>query len=133
MILVTGGAGFIGSHLVERLLYAGASVRVLEHPSAVVDHLPLSHLEVARADICDAGAVHEAVQGCSQVYHLAADPNLWRRRREEFDAVNRGGTQNVLNAALDAGAERILYTSTESILTAPGVDGGAVETLRLSA
>jgi len=131
MNLVTGGAGFIGSHLVQHLLAQGEAVRVLERPGASVDHLPLRRLELARADIRDAGAVREAVDGCRRVYHLAADPNLWCRRRELFDAVNRGGTENVLNAALAAGAERVVYVSTESILTAPGFEGGAVETLRL--
>ncbi len=55
--------------------------------------------------------------GGRYVYHLAANPNLWTRDRRDFDAVNHRGTVHVLDAAIEAGAERILHTSTESILT----------------
>jgi dihydroflavonol-4-reductase len=117
MILVTGGAGFIGSHLVSRLLQRGELVRVLEHPQARVGHLPLERIELVRGDICDRRTVERAVRGCGQVYHLAANPNLWTRRRGEFRRVNYLGSVHVLDAAVAAGARRILHTSTESILT----------------
>lgn len=130
MNLVTGGVGFIGSHLVERLLAEGEAVRVLERPGAAVDHLPLDRIELVRVDIRDRGAVRAALNGCRHVYHLAANPNLWVRDRQEFDAVNRQGTVHVLEAALEAGAERVLHTSTESILTSRSFAGGAVEHLR---
>ena len=129
MILVTGGAGFLGSHLVMQLLAAGHSVRVLERPGASVEHLPLDSLELVRADIRDEAAVRDAVAGCQSVYHLAADANLWRRDRREFDQINRLGTVHVVRAALERGAERILYTSTESILVTRASDGEAVEHL----
>ena len=90
--LVTGGAGFIGSHLVQQLISAGEPVRVLEHPSAVVSHLPLQCIELVRADIRDTGAMRNATRGCTRVYHLAADPNLWRRNRCEFDEINHAGS-----------------------------------------
>ena len=133
MILVTGGAGFLGSHLVTQLLDAGQSVRVLERPGASVDHLPLDRIELVSADIRDEPAVREAARDCEYVYHLAADANLWRRDRGEFDHINRLGTVHVMRAALDNGAKRILYTSTESILSSPDSNGGAVENLRLQA
>lgn len=129
--LVTGGAGFLGSHLVARLLANGSEVRVLEHPSAAVEHLPLDRIELIRGDIRNVAAVQEATRGCQIVYHLAADPNLWRLDRTEYDAVNHLGTVNVMRAALDNGAQKILHTSTESILSAPHFNGGAVENLRL--
>jgi len=128
--LVTGGAGFIGSHLVQRLLTSGEPVRVLEHPAAVVSHLPLKHIELVRADIRDSGAVRNMMQGCDRVYHLAADPNLWRHNRGEFDEVNHKGTLNVMHAGLDSGVSRLLYVSTESILTSDKFRGGAVESMR---
>ncbi|HEY0791556.1 MAG TPA: NAD-dependent epimerase/dehydratase family protein [Chthoniobacterales bacterium] len=131
MILVTGGGGFIGSHLVEQLVHSGASVRVLEGPTAATGHLPLDRIELMRGDIRDAGAVREAVRGCQQVYHLAANPNLWTRVRSDFDAVNYRGARNVLGEALKAGVERVLHTSTESILASARVNGQPVETLRL--
>jgi dihydroflavonol-4-reductase len=130
MNLVTGGAGFIGAHLVERLLAEGEAVRVLERPGTAVDHLPLERIELVRADIRDRGAVRSALAGCRHVYHLAANPNLWARNKQEFDAVNRQGTVHVLEEALEAGAERVLHTSTESILASRSFAGGAAEHLR---
>jgi dihydroflavonol-4-reductase len=116
-ILITGGAGFIGSHLVHRLLDAGERVRVLERPGAPVEHLPLDRIDLVRADIRDRLAVEQAVRGCRAVYHLAANPHLWVQRRGLFGQVNYRGAINVIEAALAAGARRVLHTSTESILT----------------
>lgn len=128
MILVTGGAGFIGSHLVKHLATGSEPIRILELPSADVSALP--GVEVVRGDIRDRDCVRDAVRDCRHVYHLAANPNLWTRRREEFDAVNRQGTIHVLEEALDQGAERVLHVSTESILTSRRFQGGAVENYR---
>lgn len=116
-ILVTGGAGFIGSHLVALLLSRGEKpIRVLERPGAATAHLP-AEVEIVNADIRDRPAVRSALQGARHVYHLAANPNLWARDRREFDAVNHQGSVNVLEEAVAAGAHRILHCSTESILT----------------
>jgi dihydroflavonol-4-reductase len=116
LTIVTGGAGFIGSHLVERLVARGERVRVVERPGADVAHLPVG-VEVVHADIRDRAGVADALRGGRRVYHLAANPNLWARDRSEFDAINYRGTVHVLDGALEAGAERVLHTSTESILT----------------
>jgi dihydroflavonol-4-reductase len=119
LAVVTGGAGFIGSHLVELLLQSGNLVRVIEKPGAHVAHLPPA-VEVTFADIRDRGALDRAMTGARRVYHLAANPNLWARDPGEFHQVNCDGTRNVLDSALAAGAERVLHTSTESILTKSG-------------
>lgn len=116
LTIVTGGAGFIGSHLVDQLVGEGRTVRVIERPGAAVDHLP-PEVEVVRADIREPAAVREAMRGGRHVFHLAANPNLYVRDRREFDAVNHRGTVNVLDAAIAAQAERIIHVSTESILT----------------
>ena len=116
LTIVTGGAGFIGSHLVSQLVDLGRLVRVVERPGANVDHLPTG-VEVVFADIRGAEGLDRAMAGGRWVYHLAANPNLWVRDRDEFRAVNYQGTIHVLDAALSAGAERVLHTSTESILT----------------
>jgi dihydroflavonol-4-reductase len=126
LTVVTGGAGFIGSHLVENLVRRGERVRVVERPGAETGHLPPG-VEIVRADIRDRAAVDQALRGAAQVYHLAANPNLWVRDRREFDAVNHRGTVHVLDAALDAGAERVLHTSTESILTCARATGPIAE------
>lgn len=116
-ILVTGGAGFIGSHLVDKLVVAGERVRVLELPSAHVNHLPLNKLELVRGDIRDRPSMRSIIAGCREVYHLAANPQLWTQQRGLFRQVNFLGAVNVIETALEAGVQRILHTSTESILT----------------
>jgi dihydroflavonol-4-reductase len=131
LIIVTGGAGFIGSHLVDQLVASARRVRVVERPGVEVSHLPAG-VEVVFADIRDCKTVREALQGGRQVYHLAANPNLWVRDRKEFDAVNHRGTVNVLESALEAGAERVLHTSTESILTRAGATAAIDEQVQIS-
>ncbi len=130
LTVVTGGAGFIGSHLVNDLVDSGQHVRVIERPGAAVDHLPRS-VDVVFADIRDRGALALSFAGAHSVYHLAANPNLWVRDRAEFDAVNYRGTVNVLDAALAAGACRVLHTSTESILTKAKVSGPIDENVEI--
>ncbi|MSR30156.1 MAG: NAD-dependent epimerase/dehydratase family protein [Gemmataceae bacterium] len=116
LVLVTGGAGFIGSHLVERLLADEVRVRVLEKPGA--ENLPIAKkVDLILGDICDSACVERAVQGCRAVFHLAADPNLWRKSRSGYHQVNYLGAKNVIELALKQGVPRIVHTSTESILT----------------
>jgi dihydroflavonol-4-reductase len=110
---VTGGCGFIGRHLVTLLAQRGYGVRVLDlqdWPEAPVG------VEVRRGSILDRAAMAEAVQGVQLVFHLAANPNLWAPDPRTFHEVNYEGTCRVLEAAAQAGVERIVYTSTESIL-----------------
>src|SRR5438445_9266125 len=126
-VLVTGGAGFIGSHLVRLLVEHGESVRILELPHARTDHLPLDQVELLRGDIRSREDVGRAVRGCREVYHLAANPQLWTQRRGHFRQVNYLGAVNVIEAALAAGVRRVLHTSTESILTRAEQNGPIVE------
>ncbi len=117
MILVTGGLGFIGRHLVEKLLAGGASVRILD----LANHHWLSphpRCEIVTGDINDDAVLHRALDGCQQVYHLAANPNLWARDPSTFDRVNYRGTVHVIEKSLKCGVQSIVYVSTESILTA---------------
>jgi len=111
--LVTGGGGFIGSHLVKQLLEQGETVRVLELPDV---HLS-SEVEVVRGSICDASTVRKALNGVQRLYHLAANSNLWANDKCEFQRVNLEGTRTILTEAAKHDLEKIVYTSTESILT----------------
>ncbi len=127
---VTGGAGFIGGHLVARLVELGRPVRVIERPGADVGNLPPG-VEVVFADVRRREGLAEALAGSRFVYHLAANPNLWVRDRSEFDAVNHRGAVHVLETALEAGAERVVHTSTESILTKARADGPIDENVEI--
>jgi dihydroflavonol-4-reductase len=101
---------------VARLVAQGVRVRVFDLPQAPIQHLP-REIDFIAGDIRDRAAVERAVRGCREVYHLAANPNLWTARRGAFQQVNYRGSVNVIDAALAAGVRRVLHTSTESILT----------------
>ena len=128
--VVTGGAGFIGGHLVDLLVARGERVVVLERPEADTSRLPPG-VEVVRADIRDREATFRAIGQARFVYHLAANPNLWARDRGEFDRVNHRGTIHVLDASLAGGAERVVHVSTESILTRARAHGPILEDVEI--
>lgn len=111
--LVTGGAGFVGGHLVRRLVERGHAVRVLDlcEPAE-----PVSGVEPVVGSVLDPGVLREALSGIDWVFHLAANPNLWAERTGSFFEINHEGARAVVEAAAEAGAARIVYTSTESIL-----------------
>jgi dihydroflavonol-4-reductase len=126
--LVTGGNGFIGRHLVQILCARGERVRVfdLRLPGQGC-HLYGEAVEFVQGDIADAAAVASAMAGADRVYHLAANPNLWAPRKNDFARVNHQGTLNVLAAAARLRPQRIVYTSTESILAGlRGRSGGGL-------
>lgn len=118
-VLITGGGGFIGSHLVGHLLGQGCGVRVMDLPEADLTHLPTDRLDIVRGDIREPADVRRAVDGAAIVLHLAANPNLWARDSRLFEQVNHQGTRHVLDAAVRAGARRIVHVSTESVLSQP--------------
>ncbi len=121
--LVTGGAGFIGSHIVERLLHTGARVRVLDNFSTGgPDHLPFAHrfgesLDIRRADIRDLAAVRQAVEGVEVVFHQAAMRSVPRSIEDPLGANdnNINGTLHVFEAARRAGVRRVVYASSSSV------------------
>ncbi len=122
-MLVTGGAGFIGSHLTERLLRDGARVRVLDNFSTgSVANLAFAGssddgLEVIRGDIRDLATVQRAAAGASVIYHQAAMRSVPRSVDDPLGANenNVTGTLNVLEAARRAGVRRVVYASSSSV------------------
>lgn len=120
LALVTGGAGFIGSHLVEALVTEGTAVRVLDDlSSGRRDNLEsvAEGIDFVEGDIRDVSCVREACRGADVVFHLAAVGSVPRSIREPAYtfAVNAGGTANVLTGARDAGARRVVYASSSSV------------------
>jgi nucleoside-diphosphate-sugar epimerase len=121
-VLVTGGAGFIGSNLTEALLLKGHSVRVLDNFSTgkrenlIFDQTNPS-MEIIEGDICDLDACREAIKGIEYVFHQAALPSVQRSVEDPgtSNAVNAGGTLNILLAAREEGVKRVIYASSSSI------------------
>lgn len=118
--LVTGGTGFVGAHLVRALLDRGETVRCLVRPGGDRRNLAGLPVEVVEGDITDPPATARAVRGCETVFHAAAAYRLWVPDPAPMYRVNVGGTRTVLAAAGEAGARRIVYTSTVGALGNPG-------------
>ncbi len=115
-IAVTGAAGFIGSAITRRLLERGASVVALAEPAGDRRNLHGLGVDVRPADVCDLGSVRRALEGARFVFHAAAVYGFWAKDPSVFYKVNVEGRRNVLRAAAEVGAERIVYTSTVGTL-----------------
>lgn len=118
--LVTGGGGFLGGAIVRKLLARGDEVRSFargEYPE-----LAAAGVEVVRGDLAAPRDVRAAVAGTDVVFHVAALPGVWGRW-EDYYAANFVGTTNVVQACLDCGVSRLVYTSTPSVV----FDGGDME------
>jgi dihydroflavonol-4-reductase len=130
--LVTGATGFVGSAVARRLLLAGLPVRALVRPGSPRFHLDGLDLDYAEGDLRDAASVRRAMSGVRYVLHVAADYRLWARDRREIFASNVDGTRNVMQEALRAGVERVVYTSSVATLGLRSDGAAADETVPLS-
>src|SRR5208283_1632022 len=114
-VLVTGASGFVGSAIAEALRAAGSSVRVLVRPSSPRRNIsPLD--AVYEGDITDRTSLAAALKGVRFVFHAAADYRLWARDLEDLARNNVEGTRLIMEEALRAGVERIVYTSSVATL-----------------
>lgn len=118
--LVTGAAGFVGSHVARQLVDAGQSVRVLIRQNS--NSRPLEGLSAERVegDLRDRTSLERALKGVRQVFHLAADYRLWARNPAEIYESNVEGTRRLFEIAAREGIERIVYTSTVATIAVPG-------------
>jgi dihydroflavonol-4-reductase len=107
--LVTGASGFLGWHVVQVLRQRGIPVRALVRKPESVKNLDA---ELVPGDLRDASSVERAMAGCGLVFHVAADYRLWVRDPGDMFRSNVDGTRNVMQAARQAGVERVVYTST---------------------
>jgi dihydroflavonol-4-reductase len=112
-VLVTGGSGFIGQHLVATLVASGRQTRVLDlrPPGRAV-----ANAQYIKGSVLDHKLVDQALEGVDEVYHLAGLPGMWVAHKDDFHAVNCRGTEVVISAARKRGVTRLLHCSTESIL-----------------
>ena len=118
--LVTGGTGFIGANVVRALLRAGDEVRVLARPDSNLSNLRGLRVDVVRGDLCDLPSLRAATRACARVFHVGALYSFWVRDPDLVYEVNVEGTRNVLDAAAEAGAKRIVVTSSVAALAVPG-------------
>ena len=118
-VLVTGATGFVGGNLVRELLADGHQVRVLARRGSDRRALEGCTVEVAEGDLLDPASLRRAVAGTRHVYHAAADYRLWAPDLRDLYRVNVDGTRHLLEAAAEAGAQRIVYTSTVGAVGIP--------------
>jgi dihydroflavonol-4-reductase len=117
--LVTGATGCVGANVVAALLARGFDVRAMRRATSSLDALDGLHSELAVGDILDPPSLVAATAGCALVFHVAAVSDYWRTPAGRVYRVNVEGTRNVLAAALAAGVERLVYTSSIGALGVP--------------
>jgi nucleoside-diphosphate-sugar epimerase len=121
--LITGGNGFLGSHLARALLSAGYRVRVMIQPGTDTERLAGLELEVCQADLREPAQLAVACAGQELAFHLAGVVQDWGPRRL-FQAVNVGGTRNLIEAAQGCGVRRIVFVSSLAVHRYVGIPDG---------
>jgi dihydroflavonol-4-reductase len=114
LVLLTGGAGFLGQHVGRELLAAGAQVRALSRRTASDTVLANLGMTPIRGDVTDAVSLRAAMEGVEAVFHTAADTNAWRPNNDAQTRTNVGGANNMLAAAKSAGVRAFVHTSSVS-------------------
>jgi dihydroflavonol-4-reductase len=117
--LVTGGTGFVGANVVRMLIQRGTEVRALVRPRSDTRNLDQLDVELVAGDLRDRGSLEAALEGCDTVYHVAAMYALWAPNPQEIYDSNVTGTVNLLEAAGQAGVEKIVYTSSVATIGLP--------------
>jgi dihydroflavonol-4-reductase len=121
-VLVTGASGFLGSAIAAALRARGHAVRVLVRPSSPRTNLDSADI-VCEGDLRDRASLTAALKGARHLFHAAADYRLWARDPEEIHRNNLEGTRLIMEEAISAGVERIVYTS--SVATLKPIEGGS--------
>lgn len=114
--LVTGANGFVGAAVVRALIARGESVRALVRLDSNTVNLDGLSVEIVHGDITDADSMRQAARGCTTIFHVAADYRLWVPDKQAMHRTNVDGSVNVLEAAVAAGVERMVYTSSVAVL-----------------
>ncbi len=111
-ILVTGSTGFIGTELVEALVSRGETVHVLSRSGRDDASSKSGNIRLFQGDILDTISIQRSIKGCDRVFHLAAYAKNWAKDSKTFFDVNVGGLKNTLDAAVNEGVKKIVFTST---------------------
>ena len=115
-VLVTGAGGFVGSAVARRLIAAGARVRLIVRGAGSSGNLHGLDAEIVHGDLRDPAAVAQAMKDMEALFHVAADYRIWAPRPEEIVENNLSMTRTLMEAALTAKVERIVYTSSVATL-----------------
>lgn len=119
--LVTGGSGFIGQHLVDQLIARGEQVRILDIEPPRTRRAGVDYIQ---GSVTDSKSVRLAMDGVRHLYHIAAIPHLWIPDPAMFEETNVVGTQIVFDEALKADVERVVHTSSATVLIDGKTRGG---------
>ncbi len=126
--LVTGSTGFIGSTIVRQLLSQGTDVRVTVRDTSDTGNIDDLDVERVHADLRDRDSLRDAMKGCDTLYHAAAYFAHWSLNKKLFYEINVDGTRTVLEEALSAGLEKVVYTSTSNTIGSHGAGNYVDET-----
>ena len=128
-VLVTGASGFVGAAVARAALARGFRTKVLMRPSASRANIAGLDVEAVTGDMRDAASMNQALSGARYLFHVAADYRLWARDPSEIERNNLNGARATMQAALQAGVERVVYTSSVAALK-PGQGEAVDETSR---
>ncbi len=115
-IFVTGGTGYLGKHVMNRLVQAGHQVRMLARKNSNLNGLPIGQFELFDGDLMFPGSIATGPRRMDAVIHLAACPRLWRGDQTVFEKLNVVTTARLMEAALGAGVSRFIHTSCAEAL-----------------
>lgn len=114
--LVTGATGYIGAHLVKALVAEGHTVHAIVRNVKKAELIKQEGVEIFEGSFCDVEAVKKAVAGCDGVYHLGGNAAIWEKDVKRYFDVNVEGTKIVMEAAMEAGVGRVVFTSSAGVL-----------------
>ncbi len=129
---ITGATGFVGSAVARKLLDRGHKLRALARPGSDRTNLEGLDIEVFEGDLLNHASYADAIKGCKNVFHVAADYRIWVPDPAAMNRINIDGTRELMIAALDAKVERVVYTSSVATLGLHGDGSPATESTPVS-